>query len=161
MELRRRNFLGLMGAAAAAPMMPGVAVRGAAYSRASYFAAIAHAQKYPMVSIGGMVRWLGVNADQAEAILDDMDRAGLVSIRAKPSMRNGVHAASKILKGDHWGVVRTAQPRPNAANVDSETQSKTLQDQRVEEAPQGEALTRHLYAICVSQGLCLDRRCAA
>ena len=160
MELRRRKFLGLVGAAAAAPLMPVAAPAAGAYSRASYMAAIAHAQKYPMVSIGGMVRWLGVNADQAEAILGDMDRAGLVSLRAKPSMRNGVHASSKILKGEHWGVVRTPVSQPaKPAKADKNGQAHCADTDT--DPTQIDPLMLHLYTVCVSQGHRLAPRCVA
>ena len=154
--MKRRNFLGLIGAAAAAPLMP-VAAPAAGYSRASYLAAIAHANKFPMVSIGGMIKNLGVTADQAEAILNTMNSEGLVNILAKPSQRNGIHAASKILKGDHWGLIRTGSARPVTANANTQTKPKSVQLDTSHTDP----MMAHLYDLCRTQGVALSERCFA
>lgn len=156
MQLRRRNFLGLIGAAAAAPMMP-MGASAAGYSRASYVAAIAHANKFPMVSIGGMIKNLGVTADQAEAILGAMDREGLVKILAKPSQRNGVHAASKVLKGDHWGLIRTGTSRPSTANANDRSKPNAADANALNADP----MMAHLYDLCRTKGFALSERCIA
>ena len=152
--MKRRNFLGLIGAAAAVPLMP-IGASAAGYSRASYLAAVAHAGRFPMVSIGGMVKRLGVTTDQAEAILNTMNNEGLVNILAKPSQRNGIHAASKILKGDHWGLIRTAQAQSITAN----TNATRLTPEQVASTPDINPMMAHLYDLCRAEGIVLNDRC--
>mgnify|MGYP000250168856 CR=1 FL=1 len=97
MTLRRRSFLGLFGAAIAAPALP-AAAPAVGYSRASYGLAMVHAQTYPLVSVRGLVNRLGLTQTQATAIINKMSADGVLGAIA-PTRPGTVFASSKVYSG--------------------------------------------------------------
>lgn len=97
MTLRRRGFLGMLGAAIAAPAIP-VAAPSVGFSRASYGLALVHAQTYPLVSVRGLVNRLGVSQSQATAILRKMSADGVLGVVA-PTRPGTLFASSKVYSG--------------------------------------------------------------
>lgn len=158
MAMRRRNFLGLLGAALAAPMMP-AASSAAGAARTTYGAAIAHAQKYPMVSIAGMSKRVGVSTQQAEALLRRMSSEGLIG-KLKITAPGRIHAPSKIFTNETYQMIQTAKlQKEHAARMKAHRDMVQAQP----EARAGTDLTQmitHLRKICTAQGMTLAPRCA-
>jgi 3-isopropylmalate/(R)-2-methylmalate dehydratase small subunit len=114
MKMKRRGFLTMLGAAVAAPALPAVssAPAAAAYNRYMYGLAVFHARTRAHVSARGIAYCLKVSTAQAEAMISEMTKNGLV----KPVFGAGgnVRAVSNILNTDTWGqagVTRRAQRR--------------------------------------------------
>lgn len=78
--MKRRRFLQLFGAALTGPALPSVAVQAApaAYSPASFHAAVYYAQSRTAFSVWGMAQKLGIPASQAEALMTDMAKRGIL-----------------------------------------------------------------------------------
>jgi hypothetical protein len=55
-----------------------MAAPSAGFSRASYGLAMAHARKYPLVSVRGLVNRLGLSAPEAKAIITRMSSDGVL-----------------------------------------------------------------------------------
>ncbi len=110
MTIRRRGFLGMLGAAIAAPMVPVAAPSSVGFSRASYGLAMAHAQKYPLVSVRGLVNRLGLSAPEAKAIITRMSSEGVLGTIA-PTRPGTVFAASKVYSGQTVTTAATAATR--------------------------------------------------
>jgi len=111
-------------------MMP-AASSAAGAARTTYGAAIAHAQKYPMVSIAGMSKRVGVSTQQAEALLRRMSQMIQTAKLQKE------HAARMKAHRD------MVQAQPEARAGTDLTQMIT-----------------HLRKICTAQGMTLAPRCA-
>ncbi len=95
MTLKRRNFFGMLGAAAVAPMIP---VRAAAapaavvYNRYMYGLAVFHARTKASLSTGDLMAKLRVSAVQAEAMMGEMTASGIV----QPIAQSAVGAVRAI-----------------------------------------------------------------
>ena len=162
MNLRRRNFLGLIGAAAAAPLMP-MGASAAGYSRAGYAAAIAHAKRYPLVTVSGMAKRTGLPVKEVEAIVGRMSSEGMLGM-LNPTRPGTIRASSKIFTKDVYGLVRTSQPRPAARTTQAEPQKTQPKPQAAQAQPvtdHADALMAHLHQLCRSYGMALAPRCAA
>lgn len=154
MAMKRRSFLTMLGAVAAAPFVPATAVPAAGYSRASFGLAVAHAQKYPLLSVGGMAKQIGVTPVEARAIITEMSRDGMVKLLG-PASRGRVLAASNILTNDPWGFARTSQPRRESA-------ASKEQGHRTERAGRDkpfDPMLAYLHDLCRSRGMTLHPRC--
>lgn len=116
--MKRRNFLGLIGATVAAPFLPagaGMATTpvAAAYNRYTFGLAVFHARTRAHVSARGLAHCLRVSLPQAEAMIAEMSGKGLVTpVLGGPAGK--VRAVSNILKDDVWGLKRTAQRNQSA-----------------------------------------------
>ena len=81
MTLKRRSFLGMIGAAAIAPAMPmrtAAAPAAAVYNRYMYGLAVFHARTRASLSTGDLMAKLRVSAIQAEALMGEMTATGVV-----------------------------------------------------------------------------------
>lgn len=161
MTMKRRGFLSMLGAVIAAPALPMAATAG--QSGTAYAAAIAHAQKFPVISVSGLAKRGGLSVSQAEAMIKELASQDLVKL-VGPSRSGSVRAASKILINDPWGLGRTSKPQPKGAGkVDPQQQSLTgpethkAQQMRVDLDP----LMAHLRRLCVDRGMTLSPRCFA
>lgn len=81
--MKRRSFLGLLGAAFSAPLMPpaaagGSVARAAPYSPAALHAAIYHAKSRSVFSVCGLSRVANISFEQAEALMGDMAKRGIL-----------------------------------------------------------------------------------
>ena len=151
MQLRRRNFLGLIGAAAAAPLMPmGVSAAGA--SHRAYDLAVAHAQRFPTVSVSGMSKLIGIPRSEAQALIKQMSQEGLVGA-LDPTRPGTIRASSNIVRRDALGVTRRSKVRSNRAEVQRQ--------QPITMARPVDPLRAHLYDLCQSRGYSLSERCFA
>ena len=105
--MKRRSFLRALGATVAAPLLP-VAGSAAAYSRGTYGLALAHAKKYPFVSVRGMTTRLGVTGAQAEALLAEMSSKGVLG-GINASYNGAGLATSKVFVKPVIAPAKTAQ----------------------------------------------------
>ena len=105
--MKRRSFLGLLGAAVAAPVLPASAAPVASYNRYIYGLAVFHARTRAHVSARGIAFRLKVSLSEAEAMIAEMSEAGLVRPIAGPG--GSVRAVSNILRPDTWGLDRAAR----------------------------------------------------
>ncbi|MEY1554172.1 hypothetical protein AB3Y40_00925 [Yoonia sp. R2331] len=153
--MKRRGFLGMFGAAIAAPIMPamgGTVATAATYNRYTFGLAVFHARTRAHVSARGLAYCLKVTVPQAEAMIGEMSAKGMV--RPVLGAAGGhVRAVSNILTPDAWGLERTArQARARA-------RQKRLAEARGD-APESSAMMAHLHRMCVDYGLTLSPRCA-
>ena len=80
--MKRRNFLGLLGAAVTTPFLPAPAMAKAAkvapYSAAAIHAAIYHAQSRAVFSVWGLAQSVGVSVETAELLMGDLAKRGVL-----------------------------------------------------------------------------------
>ncbi|SLN30771.1 hypothetical protein PSJ8397_01402 [Pseudooctadecabacter jejudonensis] len=116
--MKRRGFLQLLGGAIAAPLVPNVAVGAAtkaAYPASALHAAIYHAQSRVNFSVFSLARQLGLDLDQAEALMGDMSSRGILG-PLQGTTQPGRWARSKVWKRPFAGaaatgkVIKTARP---------------------------------------------------
>ena len=139
--MKRRNFIGMLGAALAAPAIP-MAAQAAGYSRATYGLAVLHARTRAHVSARGLSYCLKVSAAQAEAMVAEMSANGLV----RPIAGGSVRAVSNILNPSVWGTAGVAKAKPTPSQqpkVDLRIQSH---------GPDLSALMAHLHKLCRARG---------
>lgn len=158
MTLRRRNFLGLFGAVIAAPLIP-VAAPAAGFSQSAYGLAIAHAQKYPLVSVRGLVARLGTSKTQANAVIRQMSAEGLLGA-LNPTRPGTVHAASKIYTNPVWSgaSAKLAKSRMKAKPKSGSSSSSTQAKARYADVDLSDMLA-HLRGLCVSNRMTLSPLC--
>lgn len=153
MSIKRRGFLAMFGAAVSAPALP-----MAAPSRDLMQVAVAHARKYPVISVGGLSKRGAMTVPQAEAMIRKLAHEGMVKL-VGPSPSGSARAASKIMVGDPWGLARTAQERQTAAlRRDHAAQSRRVARATAKSVPPWIA---HLRGICRAEGMTLHQRCFA
>lgn len=135
MTMKRRGFLTMLGAAVTAPALPAVssAPAAAAYNRYMYGLAVFHARTRAHVSARGIAYCLKVSTAQAEAMIAEMTKNGLV----KPVFGAGgnVRAVSNILNTDTWGTSGVARRAERRKSGDARKKRPTPQ----QNAPQGES----------------------
>jgi len=153
--MKRRNFLGLFGAALAAPMMPLPALgnaAGAAYSKSAMHGAIMHAQSRVSFSVWGLAQSLGLSVPQAEALMGDMAKRGIVG-PLQGVTHGGRWATSNIMQKEMLAAAEAAKgARQTAARQTTNTHYAE---------PDLGRLLAHLRGLCEKQGMTLSRRCAA
>ncbi len=155
--MKRRNFLGLIGAAVAAPLMPlptmGKAA-GAAYSSSAMHAAIMHAQARVSFSVWGLAKTLGMTVPQAEALMGDMAKRGIVG-PLQGTTHGGRWATSNIMQKEMMGAVEAAKRSQLTQPSSQQAQQKTYAE------PDLGRLLAHLRGLCEKQGMTLSPLCAA
>ena len=149
MQMKRRGFLTMFGAAIAAPALPMAAPAPAAavYNRYMYGLAVFHARTRAHVSARGLALGLKVTTAQAEAMIAEMASGGLV----KPVGASNVRAVSNILKPDAWGLSRTA----------AKQRSEVRKAKRLVNAAQPDVspLMAHLHEMCRDAGFAVHVLC--
>ena len=94
--MKRRSFLGMLGATAAAPLMPALPANAAVLTPRMKAMGIAHAHRFPMVSVMGMTKRLGISSAEAKALLGHLSKKGIISAGVPGT---GItSAASKVFK---------------------------------------------------------------
>ena len=135
MTMKRRGFLKMLGAAVAAPALPAVssAPAAAAYNRYMYGLAVFHARTRAHVSARGIAYCLKVSTAQAEAMISEMTKNGLV----KPVFGAGsnVRAVSNILNTDTWGTAGATRRAQRRDRGDARQQRQAPKG----DAPKGES----------------------
>ena len=154
MAMKRRGFLTLLGAAVAAPALP-----LAAPSLPSKFKvlAAAHAKKYPVVTVMGISKRMGVTPEQAEALMNGLVRDGALG-PIKSGTGGHLRASSRVFQRSPASFY-SAQPERMARQA--EKQRRLVEEQPVTEAAKGPTWLRHLHQLCVKQGYTLQPRALA
>ncbi|MEO9864875.1 MAG: hypothetical protein ABJO29_03210 [Yoonia sp.] len=153
MQMKRRGFLTMFGAAIAAPALPMAAPAPAAavYSRYMYGLAVFHARTRAHVSARGLALGLKVSTTQAEAMIAEMTANGLV--KSVGFSGGNVRAVSNILKPDAWGLDKAARTARSTAR-------KAKQAARAMELESDlSPLTVHLHQICRKAGYAVHGLC--
>ncbi|MCO4848257.1 MAG: hypothetical protein KC448_09835 [Yoonia sp.] len=153
--MKRRNFMGLFGAAIAAPLMPLPALGNAAgevYAKSAMHGAILHAQARVSFSVWGLAKTLGVSVAQAETLMGDMAKRGILG-PLQGTTHGGRWATSNILQKEMLGAVQAAKKAHQSAT------HQTSQKHYAE--PDLGQLLAHLRGLCEKQGMTLHPRCAA
>lgn len=156
MAMKRRGFLGMLGAAIAVPVLPvtGAAAPAAApVSRAAYRLALTHAKTRPHVTARGLAYVLKVSREQATSILSEMAGSGVVT-PISPSVDGSMRTTSNILINDPWGLERTSRARRTAVEQRQDEARRPTDDQ-----PVSDAMMAHLYRLCRDYGMTLSPRC--
>ena len=149
--MQRRSFLRMIGAAVAAPMMPALGSAGG-ISRTTYDLAILHAKKFPLVSVGGLSKRIGIAKPQAEAIIKKMSSDGLLGV-LNPTRPGTVKASSKIFVNPNVGLAKAYERRQSHA--------KSAKDQKAARhaQPNVSAMFAHLHKLSTACGMTLSPRC--
>lgn len=158
MTMRRRSFLGMFGAAVAAPALP-MAMPVAGVSQASYGLAAAHAQKYPLVSVMGLTKRIGLSPAQAQAVIQKMSAEGVLGA-VNPLRPGGAHAVSNVCTNDAWRGVLVNQPKP-IAKADFKTGSSVKPAKPRKGFGEVDLIDMfaHLHDMCLSRGMTLSPKC--
>lgn len=160
--MQRRGFLRLFGAAVTTPFLPavGAAAPAAGGAQSALAVAVAHAQKFPVISVGGLCKRCNLSAKQAEAMIRELAARDLVKL-VGPARNGTVRAASKIMIGDPWGIARTSQPRPQPQPGNARQGRRPAQQHSAETAGQVAPWLAHLHDLCRQRGMTLSPRCFA
>lgn len=156
---KRRGFLGILGGAIVAPLMPSAsfgAATKAAYPASALHAAIIHAQTRVNFSVFALAQQLGLQLGQAEALMGDMSKRGILG-PLQGTTQSGRWARSHVLRcplGHAAAVQKMAQTKHNTASA-KPTKAKPFED------PDLSQFLAHLYDICRTAGIPLHPRCAA
>lgn len=146
--MKRRNFLGMFGAAATAPLIPTVATATPIYSRTAFSRAVMHARLRPHVSARGIAHRLKLSLPQAEGMIAEMASKGMVRPIAGGG---GVHmrAMSAIVKPQTWGT--GAAVRNARANAATSKRAQMVERPSSDPTP----LMAHLHSLCEEYGMTL------
>jgi hypothetical protein len=149
MGMKRRNFLAMMGAAAATPALPGGVPSLAPKLKAL---GVAHAKKFPFVSRMGMSKRLKISDDQAQELLGYLNRQGIVG------------PLNSSATGLSSGPSRTFRPAPVKTSM-AEAQrakAKAAREKALEAKAQRHSdLMAYLRVLCVEHGVELHPRVMA
>jgi len=154
MTLKRRGFLTLFGAAVAAPALPFAAP--SLPSQIKVLAA-AHAKKYPVVTVMGMSKRMGVSMEQAEALMNGLVRDGSLN-QIQAGTGGHLRATSRVFERSPAALFGEQPER--LAQQAKKHQRKAFERRRTE-AAKGPAWLRHLHQLCVKQGHTLQPRALA
>lgn len=156
MSMKRRGFLGMLGAVLSVPALPSVALAKAPGS--AFKAAILHAQKFPVISVAGLANRGGLSTVQAEAMIKELAARDMVKL-VGPSKSGSVRAASKILTHDPWGLGRTSQSQKSVTKPESRQAHRSADENT--QSLLVEPWLAHLRQLCVDRGMTLHLRCFA
>ena len=153
--MKRRKFLGMFGAAIAAPMapLPTMASSSAVYSRSALHAAIIHARTRVSFSVWGLATTLGVPVAQAEALMIDLAKRGTLG-PIQGTTYGGRWATSNIMH--HKTAIAAQQAARRTVSPKSEPTTQSAKSE-----PDLSLLISHLRNICLDHGMTLHPRCAA
>ncbi|SEW46011.1 hypothetical protein SAMN04488515_3426 [Cognatiyoonia koreensis] len=154
--MKRRSFLTALGAAIAMPVLPSLpAAQVASFNRYTYGLAVFHARTRAHVSARGIAHCLKVSVPQAEAMIAEMARNGLVKpVFGGPNVR----AVSNILKPDTWGLDKAARQARAQVRKDRIAPPRTAHKSLTLETDLSR-LIAHLRQVCRDQGMTLSPRC--
>lgn len=150
--MKRRNFLGLFGGAIAAPLMPlpALATAQAGYSQAAMHGAILHAQTHSAFSIWNLAKTLNLPIAQAEALMGDMAKRGIVG-PLQGATFGGRWATSNVLLRDTLAASKAVQ-QAKTKTPEFNTHSQAEGDLST--------MIAHLRKVCIDYGMPLHPRCA-
>jgi len=157
MTLKRRGFLGLLGGAIVAPLMPTAslgAASKAAYPLSALHAAIFQAKTRVNFSVHSLAQKLGLELAQAEQIMLDMSKRGILG-PMQGSTQAGRWARSRVWRHPAPGATAGQAASRNTGASNSKTKA-------VQNTPMADLrpFLSHLYQLCQSQGMTLNPRCA-
>lgn len=158
MNIKRRGFLGMLGGAFAAPLLPSAslgAATKAAYPASALHAAIYHAQSRVNFSVFALAKQLRLDMGQAEQLMADMSKRGIVG-PLQGSTQAGRWARSKV-----WTHPMVNAETARKASKANREPAKTTAEPRTYKEPDLRHMMAHLQNICRSQGMALHPRCAA
>lgn len=144
--MKRRGFLQMIGAAIAAPALP---VSAAGQPGRVMARAITHARTYPCVSAVGLSRGLSVPMAQAQDLLRDLSRRGLVG-PVSSAGTGPIYAASEVYRPAVDAAVRVAQVKRAAPSQRQGLSSAAR--------PAPTDWLERLHEICVDTGRTLTPR---
>ena len=147
--MKRRGFIAMLGGAIAAPALPMAAPKFTASMRAL---ATAHVRKYPIITVMGISNRTGVSMEQAEELLVQMSREGMVGPVA-PGPAGPMRARSILFK-------------PSPAMVHSQSNLNERLQQQIRRAKFNRTRLRvdtsnwltHLHDICRANDIPLQPR---
>ena len=151
--MKRRSFIGMLGAAVTAPALP-----MAAPSLSPKISALvaAHVRKYPVITVLGISNRIGIPQAQAEEVLYDLARQGLVG-PVTPGPHGPVRAKSTLFK--------PTPPDVQLAEVEKrmKAQRAQIRERKLQEARErisGEAVDwlHYLQKLCVKHEFSLQPR---
>lgn len=154
--MKRRNFIGLFGAAMAAPVLPAAAPAVSANVAAL---ATAHAQKYPFVSALGLSKGLGLSLSQAEQVLLSLSRKGLIG-QINTYASGAVHARSCVYQPADAVLAQMAKAKDAGRAANAKRLARSQSDKPSMTVDLSDLLN-HLRQVCVDNGISLGPRCYA
>jgi len=154
--MKRRGFLQMLGAAVAAPVLPaGVSTTPANIGGL----AATHAKAYPLISATGLANRLGLSVAQAQKVLLDLSRKGIVG-EVTICGTGPLHAASKVFVPPKESMIRLAQAQKAAREVRA-AKLKAAREAACKMQVDFTAMLRHLQGICLQNGMALQPRAIA
>lgn len=119
MAIKRRSFLGILGGAVAAPVLPTPVLAKAtpaAFSQTAVHAAIYHAQSRAVFSVWGLAKAANLSLDQATAVMEHLAERGILG-PLQGATHGGRWASSKILQSEMLAKTRAAKAAQLIKNV--------------------------------------------
>ena len=153
--MKRRHFLSLVGAAAAAPALPAMSANALPAKLKAM--GLAHARKYPMVSVMGISRRMKIPQEQAQQMLTYLFDKGAIG-KAGVQGTGITSAASRVFRPvpHQVAVSQMKQFKPKAPVVED----PVANDQVAQVKASTDWIT-HLRVICVQNGFDLSPRALA
>ncbi|MEL6572758.1 MAG: hypothetical protein AAFQ64_13925 [Pseudomonadota bacterium] len=111
MAIKRRSFLGLLGGAVAAPVLPTPAfakATPAVLSKSAVHAAIYHAQSRAVFSVWGLAKAANLSLEQATAVMEHLADRGILG-PLQGTTHGGRWASSKVLQSEMLAKARAAK----------------------------------------------------
>ncbi len=149
MSVKRRSFLAMMGAAAATPALPSGVPSLAPKLKAL---GVAHAKKFPFVSIMGLSKRLKISDHQAQELLGYLNRKGIVG---------PLNSSATGLSSGPSRTFRAAPVKTRMAEA-QRARTKAAREKALEaKARRHSDMMAYLRKLCVDQGVQLHPRVMA